>query len=306
MKTETSRAVSFPTFDCDVCGARLDPDHMDVAADGAHCTFCGAPQHKPDPREPVGGPAPASLDVGDELHDARLTRGETLEQASHFTQIRLPYLRALEHDDASVFEPFPGMTYARYFLRDYAEHLGIDPRPLVRRFDREVSAPTVMPVGSMGRLRRAPHPGRWAVGALVLLIVGLIASGLWSARRDDVPIGRGRPSATTARAPDLGAQPPSRLSGSAPPVPPAAILATLRTTDRPSWVMVEVNGKVVRETTVPAGETMRFQATRMFSVRLGDAGAVVLVINGERVPTGGAGSVADLAFTIRDGRVVQR
>ena len=70
--------------------------------------------------------------------------------------------------------------------------------------------------------------------------------------------------------------------------------------------MVEVNGKVVRETTVPAGETMRFQATRMFSVRLGDAGAVVLVINGERVPTGGAGSVADLAFTVRDGRVVQR
>ena len=100
--------------------------------------------------QPIGGPAPASLDVGDELHDARLTRGETLEQASHFTQIRLPYLRALEHDDASVFEPFPGMTYARYFLRDYAEHLGIDPRPLVRRFDREVSTPTVLPVGSDG------------------------------------------------------------------------------------------------------------------------------------------------------------
>ena len=302
MKTEVPRAVPSPTFDCDVCGARLDTDHMDVAADGAHCTFCGAPQARSDPVQAVGGVA-ASLDIGDELHVARLTRGETLEQASHFTQIRIPYLRALEHDDASVFEPFPGMTYARYFLRDYAEHLGIDPRPLVRRFDREVSTPTVLPVSSMGRLRRAPHPGRWAVGALILLIVGLIASGLWSARRDDVPIGRARPSATTAaRAANLGAQPPSRLNGSAPP---AAILATLRTTDRPSWVRVEVNGKVVRETTVPAGETMRFQATRMFSVRLGDAGAVVLVINGERVPTGGAGSVADLAFTIRDGRVVQ-
>jgi hypothetical protein len=43
----------------------------------------------------------------------------------------------------------------------------------------------------------------------------------------------------------------------------------------------------------------------MFSVRLGDAGAVRLVINGERVPTGGAGAIADLTFTIRDGRVVQ-
>jgi hypothetical protein len=44
----------------------------------------------------------------------------------------------------------------------------------------------------------------------------------------------------------------------------------------------------------------------MFSVRLGDAGAVVLVINGEQVPTGSAGAVADLAFTIQDGHVVQQ
>ena len=254
----------------------------------------------------LAGLLPSSLDIGDELHDARLTRGETLEQASHFTQIRLPYLRALEHDDASVFEPFPGMTYARYFLRDYAEHLGIDPRPLVRRFDREVSTPLVVPVGSVGRPQRMPHPRRWAVGAIVLLIVGLIASGLWSSHRGGAPIGRGRPSVTTpARPADLGPQAPSRLVGSAPLVPPAAILAILRTTSRPSWVRVEVNGTVVRETTVPAGETLRFDATRMFSVRLGDAGAVRLVINGERIPTGGAGAIADLTFTIRDGRVVQ-
>jgi hypothetical protein len=279
---------------------------MDVAADGARCTFCGAPQQRSDLGQTGGGVVSASLDIGDSLHDARLTRGETLEQASHFTQIRLPYLRALEHDDASAFEPFPGMTYARYFLRDYAEHLGIDPGPLVRRFDREVSAPIVVPVGSTDRRRRAPHPGRWAVGAVVLLIVGLIASGLWSSRRSEAPVGRERPPATTqARAPNLGAQPPSRLHGSAPPVGRGAILATLRTTDRPSWVRVEVNGKVVQETTVPAGQTMRFEATRVFSVRLGDAGAVVLVINGEQVPTGGAGAVADLTFINRDGRVTQ-
>jgi hypothetical protein len=301
MKTEPSQAVSFPTFNCEVCGARLDPDHMDVAADGARCTFCGAPQHRSGPGQPINGVAPGSLDVGHALHDARLTRGETLEQASLFTRIKLPYLRALEHDDASAFEPFPGMTYARYFLRDYAEHLGIDPRPLVRRFDREVSTPVIAPVGSTPRPHRAPHPGRWAVGALVLMIVASVAGGVWSASRDDAtPTGGGGPVATTAA---LRVQPPSRPER---PAPAAAIHATLRTTDRPSWVRVEVNGKVVQETTVPPGETLRFEATRTFGVRLGDAGAVVLVINGGRVPTGGAGAVADLAFTVRDGRVVQR
>ncbi len=279
---------------------------MDVAADGAHCTFCGAPQHRSDPGQAVGG-ALSSLDIGDELHDARLTRGETLEQASHFTQIRIPYLRALEHDDASVFEPFPGMTYARYFLRDYAEHLGIDPRPLVRRFDREVSEPIVVPIASLERSQSPPHPRRWAVGALALLIIALVASGLWSARGNDAPVGRARSSATTPDlAPNLGVQPPSRLLGSAPALASSAIVAVLRTTYRPSWVRVEVNGKVVQEATVPPGETMRFDATRTFSVRLGDAGAVVLVIDGGRVQTGGAGAVADLTFTIHDGRVVQQ
>jgi hypothetical protein len=281
---------------------------MDVGADGALCAFCGAPQHRSDAGRPVNGVAPGSLDVGHALHDARMTRGETLDQASLFTRIKLPYLRALEHDDVSAFEPFPGMTYARYFLRDYAEHLGIDPGPLVRRFDREVSTPIIVRVGPTERPQRAPRPGRWAVGALVLLIVASVANGLWSARHDDAsPSGRVQPAATTSsRAPNVGAEPPSRSERQAPPAPVATLRATLRTIDRPSWVRVEVNGKVVQETTVPAGETLRFEATRTFGVRLGDAGAVVLVINGERVPTGGAGAVADLGFTIRSGHVVQR
>jgi hypothetical protein len=79
----------------------------------------------------------------------------------------------------------------------------------------------------------------------------------------------------------------------------------MRTGDRPSWVQVTVNGAVVREETVPAGTTLRFQATRTFEIRLGDAGAVVLTVDGKRVPTGNAGAVADLSFALRSGRVVR-
>jgi Helix-turn-helix domain len=174
MKTETRHADASTAFNCTVCGARLDADHVDVAADGSHCTFCGATQGDTGPSDDG-----VSLDVGDALHDARVHRGETLEQAAHFTRIQIPYLRALEHDDASVFDPFPGMTYARYFLRDYAEHLGIDPTPLVRRFDSEVTAPPVLPTVAPPRTRR-PRPGRWAIGGLVVLIALLAASAAWS------------------------------------------------------------------------------------------------------------------------------
>jgi len=296
MKTET-RHVASAAFDCTLCGARLDAEHVDVAADGAHCTFCGATQREATQLDPG-----VSLDVGGTLHDARLTRGETLEQASHFTHIQIPYLRALEHDQASAFDPFPGMTYARYFLRDYAEHLGIDPQPLVRRFDSEVTVPPVLPARLPLRSRRT-HAGRWAVGGMVVLIALLVASAAWS---------RGYLRATPAVPPAPAAVPRTPHAAAfiplvePKPVPAVTrIVAVVRTTDRPSWVQAMVNGRTVHEKTVLPGIVLRYSATRTFELRLGDAGAVVLTVNGKKVPTGGSGAVADLSFAVRDGRVVR-
>ena len=298
MKTETRHSVASAAFACTLCGARLDAEHVDLAADGSHCSFCGATQ--PETAQLEAG---VSLDIGDALHDARLTRGETLEQASHFTHIQIPYLRALEHDQASAFDPFPGMTYARYFLRDYAEHLGIDPRPLVRRFDREVTVPPVLPAPSPLRSRRV-HPGRWATGGVVVLIALLIASAGWS--KGDLRATPAEPPASVAasRTPDAAAFTPLFEPKPAPPTT-QKIVAVVRTTDRPSWMQAMVNGRTVHEKTVLPGIVLRYSATRTFELRLGDAGAVVLTINGRKVPTGTSGAVADLSFVVRDGRVVR-
>jgi cytoskeletal protein RodZ len=296
MKTETRHHVASAAFGCVQCGARLDAEHVDVAADGSHCTFCGATQQDRPPTEVV------SLDVGDALHDARVHRGETLEQAAHFTRIQIPYLRALEHDDASVFDPFPGMTYARYFLRDYAEHLGIDPGPLVRRFDSEVAAPPVLPTVSPPSTRQ-PRPGRWAFGAAVVLVALVVASAAWSRGYLRQDVARGTTTVTSpAAAPDVSG--PSLDPARTPP-PAHRMLVMMRTRGRPSWIQATVDGTVVREETVPADTTLRFHATHTFEIRLGDAGAVLLTVNGKSVSTGGAGAVADLSFALRDGRVVR-
>jgi cytoskeleton protein RodZ len=307
MKTMSGVAAS-AAFDCDVCGARLDAAHLDHAADGSHCTFCGAPQAET-PAAAADGEAvqSPSLDVGDALHDARVTLGETLEQASHFTRIQLPYLRALEHDDASVFEPFPGLAYARYFLRDYAEHLGIDPGPLMRRFDSEITSPVVLPASRPLRPRRQPRTRRWAVGAFVVLLALLAGSAVWSRTHAEAPAVTARSSAPsdTADRPQQPEQAPPRTTASTPPRA-TSILAVIRTTTRPSWVQANVNGSVAEEATVPAGTVLRFRATRTFELRLGDAGAVVLTVNGEHVPTGTGGAVADLSFALQHGRVIRR
>jgi len=61
--------------------------------------------------------------IGQKLKQAREAQKLTLEKASEATRIRAPYLQALETDDLSAM---PSPVQARGFLRNYAEHLGLN------------------------------------------------------------------------------------------------------------------------------------------------------------------------------------
>jgi cytoskeleton protein RodZ len=303
MKTEITPFVPTITFSCSVCGARLDRDHLEFAPDGSHCSFCGAPQGHPAVTGPSSGSD--SLDVGDALHDARVTRGETLAQAAGFTRIRPAYLRALELDDASAFEPFPGMTYARYFLRDYAEHLGIDPDPLVERFDTEVLAPVVAPIEHRPVFRRAPHPRRWTVGALGILLAMLLGGALLT-QRAATPRFATSPPVTVRPGRHVAMRPiDPRGTDLSTLAAVHSIWVTVRTTDAPSWVRATVDGTIAAEETLPPGALRRWRADRTFDLRLGNAGGVIVMVDGRRIPTAANGSLMELAFALRNGVVVR-
>ena len=69
--------------------------------------------------------------VGARLGGARIKAGISLEKAAKDTRIRVQRLREIEADD---FSGFTHPTYARLFLLDYAEYLGIpqdEIRPLL-------------------------------------------------------------------------------------------------------------------------------------------------------------------------------
>lgn len=125
------------------------------------------------------------------------------------TKIRAKYLRALENED---FDQLPGPTYARTFLRTYAEFLGLDPHLLVEEYrtrheppgEEELhpfAGPT--PASTRRRPREPAHyrgpPGRAGgrgtlvagviVGAVVLLLVIGLVTG------DDEPVEPTRPGA---------------------------------------------------------------------------------------------------------------
>jgi cytoskeleton protein RodZ len=304
MKTETpSVQPVVAVFPCAVCGAQLDLQHVEpVGRGGALCTFCGARQWVgPDgaPGVDDGSRRSAPTDVGDALREARHERGESLEQASRATRVRESYLRALEEDEQS-FEPFPGRVYARFFLREYAEYLGLDPEPLLRRFDHD-ALPALVTMPPTPLFRRAPRPTRWAVAALIVLVAMLgVAAALTrnGSEATDLPA---RPAHLTSPAPAK-----TGMGRSTPPPRVTRIDAviTILGSD-PSWVRVTVDGITTFEQTLSGPQTRRFHADRTLSLTLGSAGAVRLTVNGKAVPTGSLGEVQQFGWAVRDGRLVR-
>ncbi|GAB4270266.1 MAG: DUF4115 domain-containing protein [Candidatus Promineifilaceae bacterium] len=70
-------------------------------------------------------------ELGQILRQARENKGLTLAQAEDATRINARFLEALETGDYTVL---PTPVHVRGFLRNYARFLGLDPEPLLERY----------------------------------------------------------------------------------------------------------------------------------------------------------------------------
>jgi hypothetical protein len=292
---------------CHVCGALLDEMHLELVGGEYTCIFCGAKQTQ----QALGSPGhdgwasnggDAGPDVGDALRAARDERGVALTEAAEVTRIHERYLQALE--DGEPLDHFPGRVYARFFLRDYAEYLGLEPGPLIRSFDdaaaeeplKPVREPVRTPVGRRG----------WRLSA-ALTVVALIAIAVTSGVGGS-PVGGH--VASVAGAPAAGSSPapaPSvtDVAGAPSAVPTVVgIHAVLRITEL-CWVEATKDGRLALAETLEPGRTVRLRANRMLDLTLGNAAGAILTVNGRRIATGGRGAVVDLSFSWRHGRLLQ-
>jgi len=95
--------------------------------------------------------------IGQQLKAARERKGVTASQAAAATHLKVQHVEALEHDD---YSRMPVPTYAKGFLRIYAEYLGLDPAPLLREYTlRHTPAPAAQSTAPLGGSHTLP-PGR--------------------------------------------------------------------------------------------------------------------------------------------------
>ncbi|MBI2405349.1 helix-turn-helix domain-containing protein [Candidatus Gottesmanbacteria bacterium] len=111
--------------------------------------------------------------VGEILKETRLSRGFTLQHIEQGTKIRLKFLEAIEQDD---YPKLPSLSYAKGFVKNYAEFLGLNSRHILaffRRQTEEVPRSTLLPKGLAAPLNQPflrLTPGRF----LTIILVGFV------------------------------------------------------------------------------------------------------------------------------------
>jgi hypothetical protein len=112
--------------------------------------------------------------VGSILKEARGAKNITLDQAEEATKIRLKFLRAIESDD---YSSLPSLSYAKGFVKNYSEYLGLDSSRVLAFFRRqtaEVTRSSLLPKGvsePIGTSLFQLTPGKFLAGILVVLVL---------------------------------------------------------------------------------------------------------------------------------------
>ncbi len=282
---------------CRTCGALLDGEHLEESIDGVRCVFCGALQ---DPATDEGPRASAPVGVGDTLREAREARKESLEHAASETRIHERFLRALEDDEPS--DAYPGAVYGRFFLREYAEHLGLDAGPLLEAYDRagrEEDSALVID----GALPKDPSRGNRLITAIATIALLVVAGLSWWAggRPEEAPAARIPVLSTPSSPVHVRATPP--VEGEQPPVTSPGVRAIVRIV-APCWVRAVVDGLTLEGQTLRAGTQRSFRADRTLELTLGNPAGARVWVNGRRVQTGPSDQVEHLSYTWRHGRLV--
>jgi len=260
------------------------------------------------------------LEIGSILRAAREERGLTLDDAAEATKIRPAYLEAIEDE---AFERLPGATYARGFLRAYAELLGVDPQPLIDEFsERFATAPWELDEDVMFPRRRGPRAEARASrssGMIVVAIAGIVAIAVLVVIASTYPATRETPLPVT----DLGttvitvteaavnpvatavtaATEPQTTVAQAPVTlrlrPLAQVTVTVRALDEPDAIPPIFQEEIEPDENAPQGILIP-RSTTGYSVRLDRPGTLVLEVNGKQVVPGDS----DTLLTIDpDGRV---
>ncbi|OBA01109.1 XRE family transcriptional regulator [Paenibacillus polymyxa] len=121
-------------------------------------------------------------ELGQQLKEARLQKGLSLDDVQEMTKIRKRYLEAIETGDYKVL---PGSFYVRAFIKTYAETVGLDPDEILEGHQSNVPEPEPEAVMEPVTQKRSSRPAtignlKWLPTALMWLFLVLIVGVIYA------------------------------------------------------------------------------------------------------------------------------
>lgn len=257
--------------------------------------------------------------IGEELREARIALGVSVEDAATQLRINKRYLQALEEGRV---KDLPGTAYAVGFVRSYATALGLDADDAVRRF-RDMSGTAVTKSGELvfpePVPRRGIPTGILAAAGVAIALAGYVAWYQWSGRGarvvDAVPplpprLERAAEAIAPRETPAPVAEPPAPIPSPivAPPPPPPPPPPPRIDPDKPrvvirakgeSWVQIRDNpgNRVLTDRVLRAGEIIEIPNRAGIVLTTGKAENLDILLDGDQVdPFGGPGVRRNIAL----------
>ncbi|MFL6197373.1 MAG: helix-turn-helix domain-containing protein [Thermoanaerobaculia bacterium] len=233
---------------------------------------------------------------GDWLRRQREMREISLRDIADRTKISMRYLEAMEADR---FDLLPAPIFAKGFLREYARYVGLSPDDVVNHYLSVHHPEELADPKEDTKVRTRPKPidpgqpmvGRnWSYGLLLalagLILLVLVALAAWFAdRRQKEPTSANDapPMAAPVSAP-VAVQPTSMQT--APPAPAAPLEVSLDFS-KDCWVEAVIDdGKRRFAELRVQGEALQLEAEKSIVLKLGNAGAVEVQVNGLHLDLG--------------------
>ncbi|WP_138493914.1 helix-turn-helix domain-containing protein [Paenibacillus pinistramenti] len=173
-------------------------------------------------------------DLGQQLREARMARGLSLDDVQEMTKIRKRYLEAIEAGDYKVL---PGSFYVRAFIKTYAEAVGVNADDLLTEHQSNVPSadpePVMEPVlqrrrtkpASEGNSKWLPTLLMWSFLVVIVAVIYLVVinnnKGDGNQAADPTPVTSGEidPSSAAGGAVQASSVPSAAVSSDASATP---------------------------------------------------------------------------------------
>lgn len=232
-------------------------------------------------------------EMGSRLRQLREQKSLSLEQMAAVTGIKLRQLRAIED---GKLDCLPEPVYIKYFIKRYAEALGLDGTEFARPFPTEAVLGSMVP--SWVRLPNAQLQPIHLYLLYVLLIFVSVNSLSYYVKRlaRDVPA---QPQVAVQFA-EAAINPLPEQSVSASRVADRQTFERVRVSlkiDADSWIRIEADGKTEFEGILQKGTQQTWEAKQELIIRAGNAGGVLITLDdGKTKKLGEPGAVEEVTF----------